>query len=143
VVFGTGKLRRAMARRSISTVNGELYRLDTRRDAIAALGHFLPKVEYDSGERIDQLYGITLSIGEKKIYGLPQRHRSKDATLYAYEIATGAVTPVGAVESGIYTGSNVRDSRGTLYMGRFGDAERWDWRLAEPMPTQEGPTGAL
>lgn len=110
----------------LSTVNGELYRLDTGSDAITPLGHFLPKAEVDTGERVDQLYGITLSADEKKIYGVPRRHRSKDANLYAYDIASGTVSLVGKLETAIYAGSDVRDSRGNIYMGRFGDADRWE-----------------
>jgi len=110
----------------LSTVNGELYRLDTGSDVITHLGHLLPKAEYDAGERIDQLYGITLSNDEKKIYGVPRQHRSKDANLYAYEIATGSVALVGRLEPALYAGSDVRDSHGNLYMGRFGDADRWE-----------------
>ena len=110
----------------LSTVNGELYRLDTGSELITHLGHFLPQAEYEAGERIDQLYGITLSMDEKKIYGLPRRHGSKDANLYAYEIATGTVTPAGKLESAVYAGSHVRDTRGNIYMGRFGDADRWE-----------------
>lgn len=109
----------------LSTVNGELYRLDTGSDVITPLGNFLPKAEVDAGERIDQLYGITLSADEKKIYGVPRRHRSKDATLYAYDIAAGTVAKAGQLETAIYTGSDVRDSHGTIYMGRFGDADHW------------------
>jgi hypothetical protein len=110
----------------LSTVNGELYRLDTGSDTITHLGRFLPKAEVDAGERVDQLYGITLSADEKKIYGLPRRHRSKDANLYAYDIASGTVSLVGKLDTAIYAGSDVRDSHGTLYMGRFGDAGHWE-----------------
>ena len=104
----------------LSTVNGELYRLDTASGQVSPLGHFLPKAEVDAGARIDQLYGITLSADETMIYGVPRRHRWTESTLYAYDIATGAVTRVGRLESAIYTGSHVRDSRGNLYFGRFG-----------------------
>jgi hypothetical protein len=110
----------------LSTVNGELYRLDTGSGAVSSLGHFLPGAEVDAGERIDQLYGIVLSADEKKIYGVPRRHRSKDSNLYAYDIATGAVTKAGSLETAVYAGSDVRDARGNIYMGRFGDADHWD-----------------
>jgi hypothetical protein len=43
--------------------------------------------------------------------------------LYSYEIATGAVTLVGALESAVYTGSHMRDSRGNIYFARFGDGQ--------------------
>jgi outer membrane protein assembly factor BamB len=109
----------------LSTVNGELYKLDVATDAITHLGHFLPRSEYDSGERIGQLYGITLSADEKTIYGVPRRSRAKDSQLYAYDIATGRVSLVGRLERAIYTGSQVRDSRGNIYLARFGDGDSW------------------
>lgn len=104
----------------LSTVNGELYRLDTASGRVSALGHFLPKAELDAGERIDQLYGITLSADETTIYAAPRRHRARESNLYAYDIATGVVTRVGRLEPALYAGSHVRDSRGNLYLGRFG-----------------------
>ena len=104
----------------LSTVNGELYRLDTASGRVSALGHLLPKADVDAGERIDQLYGITLSADETRIYAVPRRHRSKESTLYAHEIATGIVTRVGRLEPALYAGSHVRDSRGNFYVGRFG-----------------------
>ena len=106
-------------------MNGELYRLDVADEAFTDLGHFLPKDEYESGERVDELYGITLSLDEKTIYGVPRRNRSPEADLYAYEIATGTVALVGTLDPAIYTGSNMRDSRGNIYFARFGDAESW------------------
>lgn len=108
-----------------STVNGELYRLDVANEAVTHLGHFLPKDEYESGERVDYLYGITLSVDEMKIYGVPRRNRSPDANLYSYEIATGTVSLVGKLDPAIYTGSHMRDSRGNIYFARFGDGESW------------------
>jgi hypothetical protein len=61
-----------------------------------------------------------LSVDETRIYGVPRRNRSKESNLYAYEIATGIVTRVGRREPALYAGSHVRDSRGNLYLGRFG-----------------------
>lgn len=107
----------------LSTVNGELYRLDTATGGVLHLGHFLPRAEYDAGERIDQLYGITLSADETRIYAVPRRNRSKESNLYAYEIATGTVTLAARLEPALYAGSHVRDSRGNLYLGRFGSGQ--------------------
>jgi outer membrane protein assembly factor BamB len=109
----------------LSTVNGELYRLETARGTMTHLGHFLPRAELAAGERIDQLYGITLSADEQRIYAAPRRHRSRESELYAYEIATGTVSAVGQLERAIYAGSQVRDSRGNIYMARFGDGDAW------------------
>jgi len=36
------------------------------------------------------------------------------------------VTRVDRLEAAVYAGSDVRDSRGTLYMGRFGDTDHWE-----------------
>lgn len=104
----------------LSTVNGELYRLDTASGHFTHLGHFLPRAEYEAGERIDQLYGITLSADETRIYAVPRRSGSRESNLYAYEIATGMVTRVGRLEPALYAGSHVRDSRGNVYLGQFG-----------------------
>ena len=78
------------------------------------------KAEVEAGERIDRLYGITLSADETRIYAVPRRHRSRESNLYAYDIATGLVTLAGKLEPALYAGSHVRDSRGNLYLGRFG-----------------------
>lgn len=104
----------------LSTVNGELYRLDTASGRFTHLGHLLPKPEVEAGARINQLYGITLSADETRIYAVPRRNRSRESNLYAYEIATGTVTLAGKLEPALYAGSHVRDSRGNLYLGRFG-----------------------
>lgn len=113
----------------LSTVNGELYRLDVASGAFTHLGTFLPSDEVAAGEQVDQLYGITLSADERRIYGIPRRHRARGSNLYAYEIASGAVTPVGAVEPAVYAGSDVRDSRGDIYVARFGDGgASWEGR---------------
>jgi hypothetical protein len=114
----------------ISTVNGELYKLDTRHGRFTHLGHILPRAEIEEGERIDQLYGITLSMDESLLYGVPRRSRSKDSQLYAYEIATGTVTPVRGLEPAIYTGSHMRDSHGNIYFGRFGDGNSSEGKVA-------------
>jgi hypothetical protein len=126
----------------LSTVNGELYRLDTASGQVSSLGHFLPKADVDAGQRIDQLYGITLSADETRIYAVPRRHGSRESVLYAYEIATGIVTRVGTLESALYAGSHVRDSRGNLYLGRFGSdrASQGNAGLAIVSPPAQPPS---
>jgi len=109
----------------LATVNGELYKLDVGTEVFTHLGYFLPREEYAAGERIDYLFGITLSADEKRIYGIPRRSRSGGSNLYAYEIDKGTVTLVGQLESGVYTGSHMRDSRGNIYFARF-DGESWE-----------------
>jgi hypothetical protein len=124
----------------LSTVDGELYRLDVASEVFTHLGHLLPEGEYASGERIDFLYGITLSGDETKIYAVPRRHGSPDSNLYAYTIATGTVDLVAKLEPAIYTGSHIRDSRGNIYFARFGDRESWQGkaRIAVLHPPSAG-----
>jgi hypothetical protein len=110
----------------LATVNGELYKLDVETEVFTHLGHFLPQQEFAAGVRVNSLYGITLSADEKRIYGIPRRSGSGESNLYSYEIATGAVTLVGALEPAIYTGSHMRDSRGNIYFARFGDGKSWE-----------------
>ncbi|HLZ64604.1 MAG TPA: hypothetical protein VKQ29_00165 [Aliidongia sp.] len=110
----------------VSTVNGELYKLDVESEIFTHLGHFLPKQDYEAGVRVDYLYGIALSGDEKRIYGIPRSTPSRGSRLYSYEIATGDVTSVGELETAIYTGSNMRDSHGNIYFARFGEGESWE-----------------
>jgi outer membrane protein assembly factor BamB len=112
----------------VSTVNGELYRLDVDTETFTHLGHFLPQAELDAGVRVNWFYGITLSADERRIYGIPQTNRSARSNLYAYDIATGTVALAGELEPAIHTGSHMRDSRGNLYFARFGDGREWEGR---------------
>jgi hypothetical protein len=107
----------------VSTVNGELYKLDVEQEVFTHLGHFLPKKDYDAGVRVATLLGITLSADEKRIYGIPRTSATPESTLYSYEIATGEVTPIEKLETAYYTGSHMHDSRGNIYFARFGDDE--------------------
>jgi hypothetical protein len=112
----------------LATVNGELYKLDVGTEVFTHLGYFLPREEFAAGERIDYLFGITLSADEKRIYGIPRRSRSDGSNLYAYEIDRGLVTLVGQLEPAVYTGSHMRDSRGNIYFARF-DGESWEGKV--------------
>ncbi|WP_205574716.1 NHL repeat-containing protein [Indioceanicola profundi] len=113
----------------LSTVNGELYRLDTDSGEFSHLGHFLPKKDFDAGVRVNSLYGIILSADEQRIYGIPQTNRGWTSNLYAYEIESGAVTLVREVEQAIYTGSHMRDGHGNIYFAKFGDGRSWNGKV--------------
>jgi hypothetical protein len=113
----------------VSTVNGELYKLDVEKDVFTPMGHFLPKKDYEAGVRVDYLYGITLSADEKRIYGIPSTSPSAGANLYSYEIPEGEVKLVEKLETAIYTGSHLHDSRGNIYFARFGDDEAWSGKV--------------
>lgn len=55
-----------------------------------------------------------------------RRDRTRGSNLYAYDIASGTVALVGAVGPAVYAGSDLRDSRGNIYFGRFGDGTSFD-----------------
>ncbi|MBS0220073.1 MAG: PQQ-like beta-propeller repeat protein [Proteobacteria bacterium] len=124
----------------LATVNGELYRLDVATGAFTSLGLFLPKREIAAGEQVDQLYGITLSADETRIYGIPRRHRARSSNLYAYDIASGTVELVGAVATAVYAGSDLRDTRGNIYFGRFGTGTAFDGKARLAVVHPPGPT---
>jgi hypothetical protein len=113
----------------LSTVNGELYKLDVEKEVFTHLGHFLPKEDYEAGARVDFLYGISLSADEKRIYGIPRSSPAAGSSLYSYEIATGDITLVKKLETAIYTGSHTRDSAGSIYFARFGDEGSWSGKV--------------
>jgi hypothetical protein len=115
-------------RRSIylSTVNGELYHLEAESGTFTHLGHFLPRQQQENGERVNWLFGITLSQDERRIYAIPQTNWSQKSHLYAYDVATGDISSVGALKAAIYTGSHMRDTRGNIYFARFGDGDQWE-----------------
>ena len=116
----------------LSTVNGELYRLEVRSGLFTHLGHFLPHQDWEVGVRVNWLFGITLSSDERRIYAIPQTNRNWRSNLYAYDVTSGQVGLVGALEPAIHTGSHMRDSRGNIYFARFGNGGKW-----------EGQTGLL
>jgi len=111
----------------LSTVRGEIYELDVETEVFKHLGHFLPEQNYNDGERINYLYGITLSPDEKKIFGIPSRtNRGNSGNLYEYDITTRNVALKANLGTGIYTGSDLRDSRGNIYIARFGVERGWE-----------------
>lgn len=124
----------------LATVNGELYRLDVATGVFTSLGLFLPKQEIAAGEQVDQLYGITLSADETRIYGIPRRHRARGSNLYAYDIASGTVDLVGALEPAVYAGSDMRDARGNIYFGRFGTGTAFEGKARLAIVHPPGPT---
>jgi hypothetical protein len=110
----------------LSTVNGELYRLDTDTGAFTPLGPFLPGRDREAGRHVNTLYGITLSRDETAIYGIPGVEGAALPRLLRYDIASGAVAEIEQLAPGTYTGSDLRDKQGRLYFARFGNAADWD-----------------
>jgi len=111
----------------ILTTHGELYELNTNTDKFSHLGHFLPKNNYISGERINYIYGLTLDYQEEKLYAIPSRtNNNTSGNLYRFNLETGEVSFVTKLGPGIYTGSDIRDSGGNIYFARFGDSIMWE-----------------
>jgi hypothetical protein len=110
----------------LSTVNGELYRLEVDSGEFTHLGHFLPWQDQTAGARVNWLFGITLSRDERRIYAIPQTNQNWESNLYAYDVMTGQVSVIGALSPAIYTGSHMSDSRGNIYFARFGNGGQWE-----------------
>lgn len=97
------------------TVHGELYCLDNETGQIEHLTHFLTEYETIGNKQINYLYGITLSKDEKNIYAIP----TDLGYMYAYDIAAGKVSAVKKVDPLVYTGSDMKDSKGNIYFSSF------------------------
>ncbi|MBN2046851.1 MAG: hypothetical protein JW750_03310 [Anaerolineaceae bacterium] len=114
----------------LSTVQGELYRLDVAEQQFTHLGNLIPAVDEKVGREIVYLYGITLSPDEQTIYAAPSFLSDSNAELYAYDIASGESSFVMKLPPGVYTGSDLRDDQGNLYMAHFGNsANLWSGRV--------------
>lgn len=100
----------------LSTVNGDLYMLNTEKGKLEYLTHFLPEEEVKMGKKITYMYSITLSKDGKKIYGIPSVN---NGNLYQYSIDSKKVSMVKEIENAIFTGSNIKDSKGNLYFAKF------------------------
>jgi hypothetical protein len=108
----------------IMTIQGMIYKLDANTDQWSALGYFLPSSEVAQGSRITYLYGMTISPDEKKLYAVVSvgSTSSLSGNLYEFDIATRQSVLIKNVGSGIYCGTNLRDSRKNIYFARFGSS---------------------
>ena len=110
----------------LSTVSGELYRLDVGSGRFTHLGHFLDPVDdADPAQyRVLYLYGIGLTAAEDSLVGLPfiaPMATDGDAAtrLTTYRIATRRFTKHQDTDIQVFTGSNHRDRAGRLYQAAF------------------------
>lgn len=113
----------------VSTVNGQLYVLDTRKGTFSSLGHFMDKVDYDSPEkyRVVFLYGISLNAAGNSLVGLPiigptAVDGDVRTRLTTYDIAKKTFTKHDDATPTVFTGSNHKDRAGNIYMSSF----EWD-----------------
>jgi hypothetical protein len=104
----------------VSGVLGQLYMLDVPTDTWQYLGYMLPDAEYVAGNRINYNYGMALSPDETKLYWVPSIP-SGPANLYEFDLTTRTTGLVQCAigNNQIYTGSNVTDSAGNVYMSSF------------------------
>lgn len=103
---------------------GNLYKFDFKTGKFDWLTYMLPESEVRSGALIRELWGITLSLDEKKLYWLPHRiDNGDDFSLYEYDIASRQITKLsnykGRLTYGAISGSNICDSSGNIYFIYF------------------------
>jgi hypothetical protein len=111
----------------ISTARGALYLLDMEKESIEYLTHFLPREEYDRGDRIMELFCLVLSADERTLYTIPTAITTRQQALFAYQIETGKVLRIlDTKDLGLFgmtfTGNNTKDTQGRIYFAvhRYG-----------------------
>jgi hypothetical protein len=110
----------------LSTVSGELYRLDVASGRFSHLGHFTDPADHDDPAqyRVMYLYGIGLTAAEDRLIGLPiiaptAADGDSATRLTTYRIARGRFTKHQDTDIQVFTGSNHRDRAGHLYQAAF------------------------
>jgi len=110
----------------LSTVSGELYRLDVASGRFTHLGHFTDPVDYNDPAqyRVMYLYGIGLTVAEDALVGLPiiapvAIDGDSATRLTTYRIPTRRFTKHQDTNIQVFTGSNHRDRAGHLYQAAF------------------------
>jgi hypothetical protein len=121
----------------VSGVLGQLYALDVATDTWDYLGYMLPDEEYAAGGRINYNYTLALSPDETKLYWVPSVP-SGPSNLYQFDVATRKTSLVQCAvgNNQVFTGSNVADSTGNIYMSSF-DAWEGHPRLMVLSPVAE------
>lgn len=106
----------------ISTLGGNLYRVNTIASTFTDLGHMLPSEDYKAGARIEKTFGMSISLDEEKLYWMAfQTKGVAPFSLYEYDIKTGEIVELLNLNAEIgselsrVSGSNVRDSKGRIY----------------------------
>lgn len=111
----------------LSTVSGQLYRLDVADGTFTSLGYLIDAKDHDGPAqyRIGYLYGIGLTADEEQIVGLPiivptaEENGEAPTRLMTYGIRTGRVTRHQDAARIVFTGSNHRDCHGNFYQAAF------------------------
>ena len=112
----------------LSTVSGELYKLDVRSGRFAHLGQFIDPADYSGPDqyRVAYLYGIALSQGEQELLGIPiiaptasGSQADAPTRLTSYSVPRRTFTKRLDFDTIAFTGSNHRDRRGNIYLAAF------------------------
>jgi hypothetical protein len=110
----------------LTTVSGELYRLDVKKGRFVHLGHFATAADMNGpGKyRVVYLYGVSLDAAEKTLVGAPIIAPTvgtgpTPTRLTTYDIARKKFTKRSDLAREAFTGSNNRDKQGNIYMAAF------------------------
>ncbi|GAB3248941.1 hypothetical protein [Kineosporia babensis] len=110
----------------LSTVTGNLYRLDVATGAFTALGSFIDPVDYNHAKkfRVMYFYGIEMTADEKQILGWPIISPTAGSggggtRLVSYSIPNNKATKQFDSPIAAFTGSNHRDPQGRFYQAAF------------------------
>lgn len=109
----------------ISTVNGQLYRIDTGSKSLEYVTHLIPKTEKAGSV---YLWGITIVDDRKILFAPATPDQGIGGSLYEYDIVTGNLRRVLAMDKAIYYSANCYDiKREKLYFARFGKECPTSW----------------
>ncbi|MCE0539704.1 hypothetical protein LWF15_29815 [Kineosporia rhizophila] len=110
----------------LSTVTGNLYRLDVATGAFTSLGSFIDPADYNHANkyRVMYLYGIGLTANEKQLLGWPiiaptAGDEGGGTRLVSYSIPDAKATKQIDSPIAAFTGSNHRDPKGRFYQAAF------------------------
>ena len=110
----------------LSTVSGNLYRLNVASGKFTSLGPFIDPADYNAASkfRVMYLYGIGLTADEKQILGWPIIEPTVGSDgggtrLVSYSIPDAKATRQFDATVTAFTGSNHRDAQGRFYQAAF------------------------
>lgn len=110
----------------LSTVTGNLYKLNVTTGAFTALGSFIDPVDYDNAKkfRVMYFYGIEMTADEKQILGWPIISPTVGSggggtRLVSYSIPNAKFTKQFDATVTAFTGSNHRDPQGNFFQAAF------------------------
>eukprot|EP00927_Polykrikos_kofoidii_P043892 TRINITY_DN3798_c0_g1_i1.p1 TRINITY_DN3798_c0_g1~~TRINITY_DN3798_c0_g1_i1.p1 ORF type:complete len:520 (-),score=67.23 TRINITY_DN3798_c0_g1_i1:80-1486(-) len=104
----------------VSSVNGQVYRLDVDADSWSYVGYMRPQGDFDTSDDAINIAGFALSPDEKSLCGIVGGYW-KGATdvgrMYRMDLDTGDVSLALLLDWGMYTGSDVRVGNTLYFVG--------------------------